>query len=204
MIDAEPELTEDRIAHHLHARPLLGWVRLMLYHRLAGLRHRQHRFGESATICAAILRYRLGPANDARPHLLLMLVEASLECHDLANAYHGLSRLYGTRLSLIEALQRLALQTRYEVMCGYHQHALHHQAQKIQLAELMPAPQCGEVHAVLATAATHMHDNQLAAWLWQRAELLCTPDQLDDLKAGGFNATIVRSSRMPQGEAPAS
>ena len=191
MIEAEPALAEDHLARHLRARPLLAWVRLMLYHRLAGLRHRQQRYEESLAICAAVLPHHLGPARDARGHLLLMLVEAALERRDLISAYHGLLELHGTRLSLVEALQRLALQTRYEVLCGHHDHALWRAAEKVQLAELMPAAQCGAVHAILATAATHTRQEQLAHWLWQRTELLCTPEQVRQLRAGGSGIGIV-------------
>lgn len=197
MIESQPAYAEDRLARHLRAKPLMTWVRLMLYHRLAGLRHRQRRFEESLAIAAAVLQRqrRLGPAREARAHLLLMLAEAAMERRDLISAYHALLQLHYTRLSLVEALQRLALQTRYEVMCGYHQRALHRRDQKVQLAELMPAAQCGAVHAILATAATHTRQEGLAHWLWRRAELLCTAEQLSELKTGGFSIGIVDSAR---------
>ncbi|MFW6061051.1 MAG: hypothetical protein ACODAQ_12795 [Phycisphaeraceae bacterium] len=195
MVEAEPQHAEPRIAELLRTRPLLGWVRLMLYDRLAGLRHRQQRFDESLAICAAVLRHRLGPARHARAHLLLMLAEAALERGDLVSAYHALHQLHHMRVSLIEALQRLALQTRYEVTCGYHDSALARHHQKIQLAEIMPTPQCGAMHAILATAATQTHQRELADWLWRRAELLCTPEQLSELQAGGFGTGIVAAAQ---------
>lgn len=197
MIEADPATAEDRIAANLRAKPLMVWVRLMLYHRLAALRHRQRRFGESLAIAAAVLGRdrQLGPARDTRAHLLLILAEAAMEQRDLASAYHALGQLHYSRLSLVEALQRLALQMRYEVMCGYHQRALDRSGQKVQLAELMPAAQCGAVHAILATAATRMRQQKLAHWLWQRAELLCTADQLAELKSGGFSVGMVEVAR---------
>jgi len=203
MIEAEPERAEDRLAVLLSTKPLLGWVRLMLYHRLAGLRHRQRRYGESLAIASAVLPHRLGPAREARPHLLLMLTEAALERRDLIRAYHALSELYDLRLSLTEALQRLALQTRYEVMCGHPGAALYRTGQKVQLAELMPAAQCGAVHAILATAARRTSERDLAHYLWQRAELLCTPDQLDELKAGGFGTGVVSAAQMAEADSGA-
>lgn len=184
MIEAEPALAEDQLARHLRTRPLLTWVRLMLYYRLAGLRHRQHRHAESLAICVALLPHRLGPAKEARAHLLLMLIEAALERRDLVSAYHALLEVQRIRLSLVEALQRLALQVRYEVLCGYHERALWRTTEKVQLAELMSAVQCGAVHACLAAAATQTRQEKLAHWLWQRAELLCTTEQLDTLRAG--------------------
>ena len=176
--EVDPDMAQAMIDENLQRRPLLRWVRLMLYHRLAVLRHRQERFGESAAICQAVLSQPMGPARQVRPHLLLMLVEARLYAGDLIGAYGPLLELYQTRLGLSESLQRLALQTQYEVMAARHDAALHRATQKIQLAELMPAPQCGLMHALLATAAHHANQPDLARWLRARAELLCTPEQL--------------------------
>lgn len=177
-VEADPAAAQAMIDGHLHRRPLLRWVRLMLYHRLAVLRHRQGRFDQSAAICRAVLAQRMGPARQVRPHLLLMLAEARLQFRDPAGAYPALLELYATRLGLSESLQRLALQTRYEVMAGQDDAALHRTTQKIELAELMPAAQCGAMHALLATAATRARRDDLAHWLRARAELLCTPEQL--------------------------
>ena len=190
LIDTDPAAAEQFITQLLAKRPLLRWVRLAIYHRLAILRHRQHRFHEAADICELLLRYRVGPARDARANVLLMLTEARLECRDVLCAYHTLTALSHTRLSLIEHLQRIALQTRYELMIGSHAAALRGADHKIQLIELMPAPQCGAVHAMLATAADHQGQSRLAAWLWQRAELLCTPSQFQNLRQGGFGITL--------------
>ncbi|MEX0655638.1 MAG: hypothetical protein WD534_13940 [Phycisphaeraceae bacterium] len=187
----DPPTAERRLAEHLRRRPLLRWVRLMLYHRLAMLRHRQRRFAESAAICQAVLGYSMGPAREARAHLLLLLSEASLEEHDLGSAYGALSELHRMRLSLIEALQRLALQTRYELQAGYDDAVLHRREQKVQLAELMPAPQCSAVHAMLATAADRTHAASLAGWLWARVELLAAPEQLARLRSGEFGVELV-------------
>lgn len=183
LIETDPGDAEALIVHQLTRRPLLRWVRLMIYHHLAMLRHHQHRYAESGAICRAILRYPLGPARQARPHLLLMLAHASLECGDPIGAYHALLDLYRSRLTLAESLQRLALQVRYEVMIGRPDAALTHARQTVELAELMPADQCGTVHALLAVAARRSQRHDLAQWLWGRAELLCTPEQLERIAA---------------------
>lgn len=177
-IEADPGGAEAMVEENLRRRPLLRWVRLMLYHRLAVLRHRQGRWEESVAICEAVLAQPMGPARQVRPHLLLMLAEARLQFGDLIGAYPALLELYGTRLGLTESLQRLALQTRYEVMAGRHDAALHRADQKIEMAELMPAPQCGAMHALLAVAARQTDQPDLARWFEARAELLCTPEQL--------------------------
>ena len=176
-IETDPAAAESMIADLIRRRPLLRWVRLMLYHRLAVLRHREGRFAESATICQAILEQPMGPARQVRPHLLLMLAEARLHFGDLVGTYLPLLELHHTRLGLTEFLQRVALQTRYEIASGQYEAALHRTQQKVELAELMPAPQCGAMHALLATAARHTRRHQLEQWLRDRAELLSTPEQ---------------------------
>ncbi|MFA9479927.1 hypothetical protein ACERK3_16710 [Phycisphaerales bacterium AB-hyl4] len=191
LIGDDPTLAEIQLAEHLRRRPLLRWVRLMLYHHLAMLRHRQRRFAESAAICRAVLDYRLGPARDARPHLLLMMAESTLECRDLGSAYGALNDLHRVRLNLVEAIQRLALQTRYELMAGYDEAVLQSRQQKVNLAELMPAPQCAAMHAMLAIAADRRRDEGLASWLWRRVELLATPEQFERFRVGDFGVGIV-------------
>lgn len=200
MVAIDPELAERRLAEHLRRRPLVRWARLMLYHRLAMLRHRQRRFGEAAAICRAVLRHRLGPARDARAHLLLLFTESSLECRDIASAFGALSELNRTRLSLVESLQRLALQTRYELMGGHVEQAIDHSDRKVQLAEVMPAHQCGAMHAMLATAADRAQRAELAQGLWARAELLCPPELIERFRDGEFGVAVVEPD-IPRGVA---
>ncbi len=185
-IDAHPADAEAMLAAELRRWPLLRWVRLLLYHHLAMLRHRQHRYAESAHITRHVLGYPLGPAGAQRGNMLLMLTEACLQLGDLVGAYHALNDLHATPLSLFESMQRLVLQTRYEVVVGHDQAALARVHEKLQLAELMSAPQCGAMHAMLARSAERAEQHDLARWLWARAALLCTPDQLDQLRRGGF------------------
>ena len=177
LLDQDPAAAQEEIAAALRRFPLQRSVRLLLFHRLAVLCYRQRRFAETAAICQAVLTHRLGSARAVRGHLLLMLAEARLETGDMHGAYAALLELHRGRLSLAESLQRLALQTRYEVACGYHMSALENLPRKVQLIELMPGPQCGLMHDLLAIAATHARQDTLAAWLRSRAELLCTPEQ---------------------------
>lgn len=184
MLEQSPKAAEREIAWCLRRWPLHRAVRLLVYHRLAVLRHRQQRFAEAAAICQAVLAWPLGAAEQARPHLLLMLVEAKLECGDLVGAYHGLLGLYRARLSFMESLQRMALQIRYQLTAGYDDLTLQGIGHKIQLAEMMPAPQCGVMHAMLALAAKRAKRGELAKWLQRRADLLCWPQQLKTLAPG--------------------
>lgn len=172
LLEQDPSAAESAIAAALRRRPLQRSVRLLLYHRLALLRHRQQRFGETAAICQAVLAQKLGPAAAVRGNLLLMLAESRLECGDLAGAHLALVELQRSRLLLVESLQRLSLQIRYEITCGYDLHALQDLERKLDLIELMPAAQGAAMHVLLARAAARAGQAALAQWLGQRAELL--------------------------------
>lgn len=194
LIERDPAAAQLAIDKALSRYPVLRWARLLTYHRLATLRHRQRRFDEAAEICYALLCEELrGPAASVKPHLLLMLAESKLETRDRAGAYHALDSLYHTRLSLVEALQRLALQTRYELMIGAHGSALHQGKRKIELAELMPLAQCGAMHAMLAYAAEQSGQDRIARWLWERTKLISPPALLAQFERGGFNLGVVEA-----------
>jgi len=191
MVDRDPAVAEDALVELLERKPLLRWLRLLLYHRLAAVRHHQQRYAETVMICRGILSYPLGPAEPARAHLLLLLTESSLAIGDVYGAYHALAGLAHAKLSLTEALQRLALQTRYEAMIGADDAALWALDHKLALAELMPAPQCGSMHALLARSADRAGRDDLAGRLWSRAELLCAPPHLDAMRQGAWGTGIV-------------
>ncbi len=197
---------ESVLAQALRRWPMQRSVRLLLYHRLASLRHRQRRFNEAIAISRALLAYNLvamdrttrgiggsgvnGAMNllqpgDTRPtlgpvraHLLLLLAESSLEVGDLPGAYDALMQLHSGRLGLQETLQRLSIQTRYELAIGQPNYAVQNLRQKVQWAELMPVQHGGALHAMLAHAAQQSGQREAAQWLWSRAKLLCTAEQL--------------------------
>jgi hypothetical protein len=215
LLERQPDRAESELAQVMGRWPLYRPVRLLLYHRLAILRHRQGRFAESAAISRQLLGQNLGttdslasrgglglagqslvgsssPASQSqrevgsgqsgiRAHLLLMLTEADLHENNLWDAWIALSELSSLRLNLIESLQRLALQTQYEVATQQHQNAIWQVQHKIRMAELMPAPQCGAMHALLEISARQEGDFDLATWLDHRRQLLATEQQLEVL-----------------------
>jgi len=192
LMRTDPAQAEAMIDQSLRYRPVMRWVRLLAYHRLAGLRHQQRRFTESAAISLCLLNQRLkGPSAAVRPNLLLMLAEAQMELGNLPGAYHALAHLHQTRLSLSQALQRLAIQTRYELAVGAYEAALNRSRSKVQLAELMPVVHCAAMHAMLATAAHQRGHEKLAGWLWERTRLLAPPGLIEQLERGGFGVCMV-------------
>ena len=187
-----PRQAEATIQQTLRYRPVLRWVRLLTYHRLAGLRHLQRRFDQSAAICLCLLNQPLkGAAAAIRSHLLLMLAEAQMQLGNLPGAYHALAHLQQTRLGLTESLQRLAIQTRYELAVGQYDAALRRSRAKVQLSELMPASHCAAMHAMLAFAARQADQPHLADWLWKRTQLLAPPKLFAQLQQGEFNVGVV-------------
>lgn len=184
LLEEQPQEGESRLAENLRLWPLHRPVRLLLYHRLAMVRHRQSRFGETSAICATLLSQRMGTAERVRPHLLLLMIESRLIENDLWGAYLGLVQLHRMPQTLVESLQHLAMQTRYEIAAGYHHLTLERIAHKLAMVELMPAPQCGAMHVLFAVAAEHRGQRDLASWLHQRAQLLCEPEQYQALLNG--------------------
>lgn len=184
MLAAElsPGNVEARLGQWLERRGLIDWVRLMLYHAWATLRHRQGRHAEAAALCGSVLARSLGPGEGARPQMLLLLAESSLEAGEPWGAYYALTQLHATPLTLNQLLQRLGLQVRYEVALQHDHAALDNWKRKAELAELMPGPLCGVTHAMLGLAAHRTNQPAAAAWLNRRAELLCEPGQLQRLR----------------------
>ncbi|MEM1026595.1 MAG: hypothetical protein AAGJ38_00765 [Planctomycetota bacterium] len=180
--ELSPAQAEARLGHWLERRGLIGWVRLMLYHAWAMLRHRQGQHAEAAALCGSVLGRSLGPGEGARPQMLLLLAESSLEANEPWGAYYALSQLHALPLTLNQLLQRLGLQVRYEVALGYEESALAQWRRKAELAELMPGPLCGVTHAMLGLAAYRKGEREAAAWLTYRAELLCEPEQMQRLR----------------------
>ncbi|MEM9346960.1 MAG: hypothetical protein AAGB26_10125 [Planctomycetota bacterium] len=204
LMATEPAKAEQALNEMLRAKPVMRWARLLSYHRLAGMRHLQRRFAETAAICLCLLNQPLkGPAAATRPHLLLMLAEAQLECGNLHGAYHALAHLQQTKLGLAQSLQRLAIQTRYELAVGAYDAAMHRARTKVELAELMPAKHCAAMHAMLATAAQHTGQNRQSGWLWERTRLLAGPELSEQLEQGGFGLSVVEPDT-ESGDDPAS
>lgn len=181
LIETDDDEAESMLATALRRKPLQYAVRLLLYHRLAVLRLRHRRYDEVACVCGELLSRQLGAAKSVEAHLLLMMAESRLQMRDHWGAWQALARLHGHRLNLMQALQRLALQTRYEVEAGLDAAALQGLNQKIEMSELMPAGQCGSMHAMLALAAQRSKLADQADWLRRRAELLCAAEQLQPL-----------------------
>ena len=164
-------------------RPLHRGVRLLVYHRMAMLRYRQRRFAEVVVICRSVLSCTLGPARQVKAYLLILMAEAGLECRDWYGAWAALVELHRCRLSLAEALRLLALQTRYQVQFGDDHPALYGIEHKMLMADLMSAEQCGATNAFLSIAAWRLNQPDLSRRLWERAHLLCTPRQLEEVKS---------------------
>jgi hypothetical protein len=192
-LDQDLPAAEDAIAQSLARRPLHRQLRIQLYHRLAILRHYQNRIDESAVIAQTLLAMPLGASEIHRPQLLLILVESRLLRNDLAGAYWGLNELSHLKLSLLESLQHLALRTRYEVASGYNAMALADLPRKIHYAQMLPAPQCGALHLLLAAAARQVNDQPLHDWLMRRAQLLCEPRVFDEYQQGRLAFGVEKS-----------
>lgn len=150
-------------------------VRIVLYHQLAMLRHRQGRFDEASMICATLLTQSdLGLAGRLRHALMLILAEARLLQHDAPGAYAPLAAMHGlgSDLTLGERVQLLGLQIRYETMSGHDHAALTNLDSKLPMLDLLGPSASGRCQRRLAEAAERTGRTRLAAWLHERADLL--------------------------------
>ncbi|MCC6578948.1 MAG: hypothetical protein IT440_00785 [Phycisphaeraceae bacterium] len=189
-LEHNPAAAEAQLAVALDRWALHRSIRLMIYHRLAVLRHYQQQFAEVALICDCLLRQRLGSADQIRPHLLLMLAESRLILGDHVGAYLALSTMTKQKLNLVQTLQRTALQTRYLIETNHHEAALDQWPRTVAMAELMPAPQCGAMHAMLAIAAERQQRMDLAHWFQRRAAVISTPEQIHALLGHASSGSI--------------
>lgn len=185
LIENGDPAAESELAAMLARKALQRSVRLLLNHRLAMLRQRQGRMAEVQTIAHELLRVRAASAAAVRSSLLLMAVESGLEIGDLTSAYAGLMELERQSLSSADALLCVWLRTRYELASGHDESAMSELDRRVAQAEMMPPPQCGAMHAMLAAAANRTGRTVQADWLRRRAALLCTPEQASFFGAVG-------------------
>ncbi len=162
----------------LRSFSLFRAVKLQTLHHLALLRHAQRRWRESALLCRALLRQRLGNLQGLNKPSRLMLADAMLELNDLPGAYEALSGLYTQRLSLAELLNLMAVQVDYEARVGAWERMVDRVMHKVQLAELMPSNTAARTQAYLALASKRVGRPDGCDWLRRRAELLADTTKL--------------------------
>ena len=172
------EAAEHRIGEALRAFSLFRTVKLLSLHHLAVLRHAQRRWPETALLCRALLRQRLGPASGLGKSTRLILADSLLAMNDLRGAHECIARLYEHRLALGEALSLLGVQLDYLARIGAWQQMLHALPTRVQMAELMPTTSAAQAQALLALAARKTGRMEWESCLKRRAELLVDPDQL--------------------------
>lgn len=192
---------EAQLTQLMAQRPLVRWLRLLIFHRLAMIRFRQERYAEALTIVNTILGHpvsrRFAPVAQLRPGMLVMAIEAALELNQPALAYPALLTLYELerrgQLPMAEQLQRLHLQTEYEWRIYALDAMLQDVELKIRRAEIMPGIASGEMHLWLAEAAEHAGDGKLSHWLRERADLLLDEESKKDLLENVNTQTSIAS-----------
>jgi len=172
------EEAENRIDAALRSFSLFKPAKLMSLHHLAMLRHAQRRWQESAQLCRALQRQRMGTLRGLSKPSTLLLADDLMHLRDLPGVYEALSRLHRQRLNLGEALTMLQIQTEYLASIGAFEPMLSEAGTKVQLAELMPAGAAARTQAFMALAAIKTGRTVLASWLRRRVELLCDANAL--------------------------
>jgi hypothetical protein len=172
------EQAELQLDHALRAFTEFRTVKLLSVHHLAMLRHAQRRWQESATLCQALQRQKLGGLHGLLRPSRLILADSLLQLGDLNNTYRCISEMYGQRLSLAEAIKLLVLQLDYESRVGAWQNMTVNLPSKIQLTELMNTRESAQSQALLALAARKTNQVEWSTWLWRRATLLVDANEL--------------------------
>jgi hypothetical protein len=172
------EEAENRIDAALRSFSLFKPAKLMSLHHLAMLRHAQRRWQESAQLCRALQRQRMGALSGLNKPSTLLLADDLMHLGDLPGVYEALCRLYRQRLNLGEALTMLQIQVEYLACIGAFEPMLSEAGTKAQLAELMPSGSAARTQAFMALAAIKTGRKELGAWLRRRVELLCDASAL--------------------------
>jgi len=163
---------ESRIDAALRSFSLFRPAKLLSLHHLALLRHAQRRWQESAQLCRALQRQRLGTLRGLGKPSTLVLADNLLHLGDLPGVFEAICRLYRQRLNLAEALTMMQIQTEYLACIGAFEPMLAQVWTKVQLAELMPPLPAARTQAFLALAAKKTGRIELSRWLRRRAEQL--------------------------------
>lgn len=173
------EAAEQNIAEVIDSFSIFRTVKLLSLHHLAVLRHAQNRWQESAILCKALLKQRLGTTMSGLDRSSrLILAESLLELGDLQGVYDNLARLYDHRLSLREALNLMVVQTDYLSRISAWPAMLDKVMTKVEMAEMLPTTQAARTQALLALAARKANRPELSDWLKKRVELLMDVQKL--------------------------
>jgi hypothetical protein len=172
------DVAEDQIERLLRTFSPFKNVKLLGVHHLAMLRHAQSRWQDTAMLCRALLRQRLGSLSGLNKTSRLILADALLEMNDASGAYETIQRLYDQHLSLSEAMNLMAIQLDYESRVGAWDSMMHNIAGKVQLAELMSPASGARTQALLALAARKTGRDDWHQWLRRRVELLTDVQKL--------------------------
>jgi hypothetical protein len=172
------DVAEDQIERLVRSFSPFKNVKLLGVHHLAMLRHAQSRWQDTAMLCRALLRQRLGSLSGLNKTSRLILADALLEMNDLPGAQEAIARLYDQRLTLGEAMNLLAIRLDYESRVGAWDSMMRDIGRKVQLAEVMNTASSARTQALLALAARKTGRKDWHEWLKRRVELLTDVQKL--------------------------
>jgi len=173
---------EAHVEMALRSFSLFRTVKLRTLHHLALLRHAERRWDDAAILSRTVLGNRLGASHPLTKPSRLILADALLELGDLGGAYAAMASLYNHRLTLAEAMELMLVQLDYSARIGAWQAMMSGVADKVQLAELMPAGNSARAQGLLALAAMKCGREDWKKWLADRVELLADVEELCRLR----------------------
>lgn len=172
------EQAEAKIDEALRSFSLFRTTKFASLHHLAVLRHAQRRWGDTAALCRALLRQRLGAMKSLSKPTHLMLADALLELGDVQSATREIAALGQYRLSLNEATTLLVIQLDCQTRLGAWGEMMSGVEAKVQLAELLPSAGAARAQAFMALAAKKTGRLDWMRWLADRAAILEDKEKL--------------------------
>lgn len=150
---------------------LTAHTKLMAGVELATVLLRRERYVDAVSVCREVLRHRVSRLRNVWINARILLADSLLQINEINAAYEAIRPVYEAQLTLADRMRLLPVQLRYELAADHSAASVNALAEKVQIAELLDAPQAALVHALLAEACRRESMPAQQAFLANRAKL---------------------------------
>jgi len=167
------DLAEDKLKSTIRQFSLYRNAKLLACHHLAVVAHGRKSYQAAAELCDGMISLPGSPPMATLRTCRILLADCRLLLGDVVAARQAIAplKLRGPELNLAEQLLLLPIELRCQITAEQYDEAAESLAWKVKRAELLDSPTAGLVHALLAIAADHTDQLQIAAFLRRRADL---------------------------------
>ena len=153
-------------------------VVLMACHNLAVILQKQRQWLGAWQFCELVRSWAGKRFSEIRILSEAVRADCSLAMNNLAATYESLSVLSRMSLSVTERLSVLPAEIDYCIRVGRSDVVMTDLPNKVALTGLLPTEQAGIAHASLALAAHLVSQTARRDWLWHRATVYCSEEEL--------------------------